>query len=131
MNIFFRSDRGEEEGLDMGHSEAWQSLSCLTDSTEQSAPVNFDMSNRVILTYFFCMIISPVSCRQIFYVSLSQSNLVQHWDTFADLEKIILKFKWGFCKSIYYLWYQNLKLIKWFSISFSKCKIGTRWLCAF
>lgn len=27
--------------------EHWQSLSCLTDSTEQSAPVNFDMSNRV------------------------------------------------------------------------------------
>lgn len=27
--------------------EQWQSLSCLTDSTEQSAPVNFDMSNRV------------------------------------------------------------------------------------
>lgn len=26
----------------------WQSLSCLTDSTEQSAPINFDMSNRVI-----------------------------------------------------------------------------------
>lgn len=29
----------------IGHE--WQSLSCLTDSTEQSAPVNFDMSNRV------------------------------------------------------------------------------------
>lgn len=27
--------------------EQWQSMSCLTDSTEQSAPVNFDMSNRV------------------------------------------------------------------------------------
>lgn len=25
----------------------WQSLSCLTDSTEHSAPINFDMSNRV------------------------------------------------------------------------------------
>lgn len=25
----------------------FQSLSCLTDSTEHSAPVNFDMSNRV------------------------------------------------------------------------------------
>lgn len=28
-------------------SHDWQSLSCLTDSTEQSAPINFDMSNRV------------------------------------------------------------------------------------
>lgn len=31
----------------MSPHEHWQSLSCLTDSTEQSAPVNFDMSNRV------------------------------------------------------------------------------------
>lgn len=29
------------------HQDGWPSLSCLTDSTEQSAPVNFDMSNRV------------------------------------------------------------------------------------
>ncbi|CAH1388876.1 unnamed protein product [Nezara viridula] len=29
--------------------EGWQSLSCLTDSTEQSAPINFDMSNRAKL----------------------------------------------------------------------------------
>lgn len=29
--------------------EHWQSLSCLTDSTEQSAPVHFDMSNRAKL----------------------------------------------------------------------------------
>lgn len=29
--------------------EAWRSLSCLTDSTEQSAPVNFDLSNRAKL----------------------------------------------------------------------------------
>lgn len=28
--------------------ENCRSLSVLTDSTEQSAPVNFDMSNRVI-----------------------------------------------------------------------------------
>lgn len=27
--------------------DTWRSLSCLTDSTEQSAPVNFIMSNRV------------------------------------------------------------------------------------
>lgn len=27
--------------------ENCRSLSCLTDSTEQSAPINFDMSNRV------------------------------------------------------------------------------------
>nr|CAD7195773.1 unnamed protein product [Timema douglasi] len=27
--------------------EMWRSLSCLTDSTEQEAPVNFDMSNRL------------------------------------------------------------------------------------
>ncbi|CAB0006459.1 unnamed protein product [Nesidiocoris tenuis] len=30
-------------------SQDWQSLSCLTDSTEQSAPINFDMSNRAKL----------------------------------------------------------------------------------
>ncbi|XP_044272389.1 transmembrane protein 94 isoform X2 [Tribolium madens] len=30
-------------------SHDWQSLSCLTDSTEQSAPINFDMSNRAKL----------------------------------------------------------------------------------
>nr|CAD7393702.1 unnamed protein product [Timema cristinae] len=29
--------------------EMWRSLSCLTDSTEQEAPVNFDMSNRAKL----------------------------------------------------------------------------------
>ncbi|KAK7869540.1 hypothetical protein R5R35_002309 [Gryllus longicercus] len=29
--------------------EAWRSLSCLTDSTEQSAPVNFDLRNRAKL----------------------------------------------------------------------------------
>lgn len=34
--------------MEMGAvTHEWQSLSCLTDSTEQSAPVNFDMSNRV------------------------------------------------------------------------------------
>lgn len=31
------------------NQEAWRSLSCLTDSTEQSAPINFDMSNRAKL----------------------------------------------------------------------------------
>lgn len=36
------------QSVDLGSGqEAWRSLSCLTDSTEQSAPVNFDMSNRV------------------------------------------------------------------------------------
>ncbi|XP_031353618.1 transmembrane protein 94 isoform X2 [Photinus pyralis] len=30
-------------------SHEWQSLSCLTDSTEQSAPINFDLSNRANL----------------------------------------------------------------------------------
>ncbi|XP_026481591.1 LOW QUALITY PROTEIN: transmembrane protein 94 [Ctenocephalides felis] len=34
---------------DENDQEAWRSLSCLTDSTEQSAPVNFDMSNRAKL----------------------------------------------------------------------------------
>lgn len=32
----------------------WQSLSCLTDSTEHSAPINFDMSNRVMLKGLNC-----------------------------------------------------------------------------
>ncbi|KAJ1527966.1 hypothetical protein ONE63_007896 [Megalurothrips usitatus] len=31
------------------NQDAWRSLSCLTDSTEQSAPINFDMSNRAKL----------------------------------------------------------------------------------
>ncbi|XP_012271899.1 transmembrane protein 94 isoform X2 [Orussus abietinus] len=38
------------QSVDLGSvPEAWQSLSCLTDSTEQSAPVNFDLSNRAKL----------------------------------------------------------------------------------
>lgn len=38
--------------------ENCRSLSCLTDSTEQSAPVNFDMSNRVSLYFviFFLLL---------------------------------------------------------------------------
>ncbi|XP_054282537.1 transmembrane protein 94 isoform X2 [Macrosteles quadrilineatus] len=39
----------EDDCPDLSHGDAWQSLSCLTDSTEQSAPVNFDMSNRAKL----------------------------------------------------------------------------------
>ncbi|KAK2583635.1 hypothetical protein KPH14_009573 [Odynerus spinipes] len=36
--------------VDLGSGqEAWRSLSCLTDSTEQSAPVHFDLSNRAKL----------------------------------------------------------------------------------
>jgi len=29
------------------NGEEWHSLSCLSDSTDQSVPVNFDMYNRV------------------------------------------------------------------------------------
>lgn len=29
------------------NGEEWHSLSCMSDSTDQSAPVNFDMYNRV------------------------------------------------------------------------------------
>lgn len=36
-----------EEGTQPHNPHDWQSLSCLTDSTEHSAPINFDMSNRV------------------------------------------------------------------------------------
>lgn len=49
--VYLFRDKVEEEinvtvsTADM--NDGWQSLSCLTDSTEQSAPVNFDMSNRV------------------------------------------------------------------------------------
>lgn len=35
-----------------GGTHDWQSLSCLTDSTEHSAPINFDMSNRVSFVFF-------------------------------------------------------------------------------
>uniref|UniRef100_A0A1B6CIN0 Cation-transporting P-type ATPase C-terminal domain-containing protein n=1 Tax=Clastoptera arizonana TaxID=38151 RepID=A0A1B6CIN0_9HEMI len=38
----------DDDGLN-SNCDGWQSLSCLTDSTEQSAPVNFDMSNRAKL----------------------------------------------------------------------------------
>ncbi|XP_044020998.1 transmembrane protein 94 isoform X3 [Aphidius gifuensis] len=38
------------QSVDLGcGQEIWRSLSCLTDSTEQSAPVNFDLSNRAKL----------------------------------------------------------------------------------
>ncbi|KAJ8664808.1 hypothetical protein QAD02_006470 [Eretmocerus hayati] len=38
------------QSIELGSgAEAWRSLSCLTDSTEQSAPVNFDLSNRAKL----------------------------------------------------------------------------------
>lgn len=37
--------------------EAWHSISCLTDSTEQSAPVNFDMSNRVSVQFGFFLLV--------------------------------------------------------------------------
>ncbi|XP_025836473.1 transmembrane protein 94-like [Agrilus planipennis] len=35
--------------VDLNTSHEWQSLSCLTDSSDQSAPINFDMSNRAKL----------------------------------------------------------------------------------
>jgi hypothetical protein len=31
--------------------DEWHSLSCMSDSTDQSVPVNFDMYNRVNMTY--------------------------------------------------------------------------------
>lgn len=57
------------QSVDLGSGqEGWRSISCLTDSTEQSAPVNFDLSNRVsgllfrlsqisqyIIFYFICL----------------------------------------------------------------------------
>ncbi|XP_063240300.1 transmembrane protein 94 isoform X2 [Bacillus rossius redtenbacheri] len=52
------TSRGERESQDSvlmrsvdlsSQPETWRSLSCLTDSTEQEAPVNFDMSNRANL----------------------------------------------------------------------------------
>lgn len=35
--------------------ENCRSLSGFTDSTEQSAPINFDMSNRVSIPFFLCL----------------------------------------------------------------------------
>jgi len=32
------------------NGDEWHSLSCMSDSTDQSAPVNFDMYNRVRIT---------------------------------------------------------------------------------
>jgi len=42
------------------NGEEWHSLSCMSDSTDQSAPVNFDMYNRVNipinnLTFFYLL----------------------------------------------------------------------------
>jgi len=42
------------------NGEEWHSLSCMSDSTDQSAPVNFDMYNRVnipINTLTFCYLL--------------------------------------------------------------------------
>lgn len=33
------------------NEDEWHSLSCMSDSTDQSVPVNFDMYNRVNMTY--------------------------------------------------------------------------------
>lgn len=40
---------GEEHiaGSDESLKGNWQSLSCLTDSTDRTVPISFDMSNRV------------------------------------------------------------------------------------
>lgn len=32
------------------NGDEWHSLSCMSDSTDQSVPVNFDMYNRVNMT---------------------------------------------------------------------------------
>ncbi|RZF33852.1 hypothetical protein LSTR_LSTR008975 [Laodelphax striatellus] len=40
---------GAGRGGEAAENWQWQSLSCLTDSTEQSVPVNFDMSNRLYI----------------------------------------------------------------------------------
>lgn len=34
------------------NGEEWHSLSCISDSTDQSVPVNFDMYNRVSITVY-------------------------------------------------------------------------------
>lgn len=34
------------------NGEEWHSLSCMSDSTDQSAPVNFDMYNRVTINKY-------------------------------------------------------------------------------
>lgn len=39
----------QDSAMDAGNDDNCRSLSCLTDSTEQSAPINFDMSNRAKL----------------------------------------------------------------------------------
>lgn len=39
------------------NGEEWHSLSCMSDSTDQSVPVNFDMYNRVNITAQYKLII--------------------------------------------------------------------------
>lgn len=41
--------KAKDEEFEVISQDGWQSLSCLSDSTEQSAPINFDMSNRAKL----------------------------------------------------------------------------------
>lgn len=55
------------QSVDLGSGqEGWRSISCLTDSTEQSAPVNFDLSNRVSR---FLFRLSFISQYVIFYLT--------------------------------------------------------------
>ncbi|KAF5269581.1 hypothetical protein FQR65_LT05919 [Abscondita terminalis] len=53
MHIYENEDTDNQDGsqgADVNSTtHEWQSLSCLTDSTEQSAPINFDLSNRAKL----------------------------------------------------------------------------------
>jgi hypothetical protein len=46
--------------------DTWRSLSCLTDSTEQSAPINFIMSNRVrsVLCIAIFLLKKVVECKE-------------------------------------------------------------------
>ncbi|KAK4874485.1 hypothetical protein RN001_013845 [Aquatica leii] len=58
MHIYENEDTENQDGSQTSQLQGadansttheWQSLSCLTDSTEQSAPINFDLSNRAKL----------------------------------------------------------------------------------
>ncbi|XP_053682636.1 transmembrane protein 94 isoform X2 [Sabethes cyaneus] len=50
-NSLRQARASQDSAMDCGaaHDDNCRSLSCLTDSTEQSAPINFDMSNRAKL----------------------------------------------------------------------------------
>jgi hypothetical protein len=58
--------------------DTWRSLSCLTDSTEQSAPINFIMSNRVrsVLCIAIFLLKKVVECKEWSKIQLEWGGVI-------------------------------------------------------